>query len=540
MNIDFAIFDLDIIEQEMKTHWPSNKIVHRSVAIKYYGLCRQAIIKGIDLADSEAVKLNLIPVSFKQIRDQLGRYGARGQEQYWFDWFQKHHALLQPVIRGTNFGRNKRGSLTMIKNTREIQSMLELNSSEEIFQSYYGNVPQDQLDYVTVDLDSLAAYIEHNHDTQRYAVNNPQHLSRLKQNAQQALLILTLAAHNQGRLPQHRSVSQFGRLYYQGPNLQSTAKIVRHAALGRCYQYDIEASVFTWKLDMVKDFQPTIKLPETLDYLDYKQHHRQRLAELIFGNHSDYSVNTVKQVITAVGFGARTTNAVGWYHNGQWTTTAIRDIIKSTELIDRLFADQWFSAFVTEQTLMSQLIFDHVKDLVKDQDFLLTSSGRLSRNRTISYCYQQAEAMIVKRLEKALKAQDNRIELLCHDGFYTKTRADVVDLRYELQQYLPHGRLEEIAHTAFKYAPDSVIEEAQHRARIQQEEQQVAALLNIPLHQPRALPKPKNQRNEEYDSGYDDGTRAYLPPQYVAYDDTEYQADQMPTDIQQRLLGHSV
>lgn len=539
MNIDYEIFDLDQIEESMRSFWPSKKIAHREIAIKYYTLCKQAITRGIKMADPEAVKFNLIPVGFKQIRDQLGRYGPRGQEKYWFDWFQENHALMQPVIRGTNFGRNKRGSLTMIKTTNTIARMLALNTSQEIFDSYYAGIDPNELDYVAIDLDSLTAYIEHNRDTQKYNSSNKQHLAKLKENEQQALLILTLAHYNQGLLPQHRSQSKFGRCYYQGPNLQSSAKIIRHAALGACYQYDIEASVFTWKFDLTKELDALIKLPATLEYLDQKNYHRARLSQLIFENKTEYSINTIKRVITAVGFGARVTNAVGWYENGQWVTTAIRDIIRSNLLIKKLFNDPWFKEFVNEQDLMSQTIFNLVKDQVKHLEFLQNTSGRLSKNKTISYCYQQTEAKIISALEQRLKEQNNHMLLLCHDGFYTKKRADLTDLRYELQQFLKHGRLEEIQHTEFKYQPDSVIEEQEHLKRIRFEEQQVSELFNKPLHRPLRLTSYKNTRNEDFDSGYDDGSKAYQEPNTYVYQDQEYEIEQHPDYIQELIYARN-
>lgn len=536
MKIDTDIFDLDLIEQEMITEWPSKWTDHRSVAIKYYTEVKRAVIKGIKMADTEQIKLNLIPISTKTMRISLGRYGNKGNQKYWFDWFQKHHPLMIPVIKGTNFGRNRKGSLTMIKTTREIERMLATNSSQEIFDSYYADIDSSQLDFVRVDLDSLAAYIEHNKDTQLLVARNDNHKTTLKNNEQTAKLILTLAHYNKGLLPQIISQSAFGRKYYRGPNLQNAPKIVRHAALGTCYQYDIEASVFTWKLDLSKDLDTAIKLPATIDYLDHKNHHRARLAELIFNNSSEYTVGTIKQVITAVGFGARTTNSYGFYQDGVWTTSALRALIKDERRLKLLFNDSWFQEFVIEQDLMTSLIFNSVKDdtRIRNRKILQTEQGRLSKNKTISFLYQQAESAIIQALEKRLHHQSNEIMLICHDGFYTKHRADVVDLRYELQQYLPHGRLDEIKHKAFTYNPDALTEENQHKRFIQAEEHRIAELFNKTVHKPKKMFIPKNQKNEEYDSGYDDGSKAYAPPVY-RYDeedpDTEIEINELPNDI---------
>jgi hypothetical protein len=533
--INPEIFDIDLVEQAMKAYCPSKRIDHKKVAHKYYLLVKEAVVRGVHMADVEAVKLNLIPVSFKAIRDKLGRYGAKGQQCYWFDWFQKNYPLMEPVIKGTNL----LGKLTMIKTTREIEKMLAYSTDQELFDSYYADLTPEDVDLVPIDLDSLAAYIAHNRDTQRYAVNNDNHLEALKRNEKTAMLILTLAHYNNGLLPQQIVRSPFGRKYYRGPNLQSAAKIVRHAALGRCYQYDIEASVFTWKLTTAKELDCTIKLPATFDYLDYKQHHRKRLAKLLFENTSDRSVATIKQVITAVGFGARATNSIGWYDQGQWTTTAIQSIITSPRLIQILFADKWFREFVAEQDLMNHMIFDDVKQLdqIKNNAILQTEKGNLSRNKTISYLYQQAEASIIQKLNLRLQKYGKNMLLLCHDGFYTKQPADITDLRYELQQALEYGRLDQIEHKAYKYNPDAVIEEQQHRQWIEQEEQAVAELTGKPQHRPHKLRIPYNQRNDEYDNGYDNGTKAYQEPLYTndLYAAHQVDVEQLPQDILELL-----
>lgn len=529
---NFDIFDIDTIEQVMMDYCPSKRINHRKIALKYYTLVKEAVMRGIHIADNESVKLNLIPVSFKKIRDKLGRYGSRGEEKYWFDWFQQHYPLMEPVVRGTNL----LGKLTMIKTTHEIEKMLAYSTDQELFDSYYAGLTPEDLDFVEIDLDSLAAYITHNRDTQQYAVNNANHLETLKRNEKTAMLIMTLANYNNGVLPQKIVSSPFGRRYYSGPNLQSAARIVRHAALGHCYQYDIEASVFTWKLDMAKDIDPQVKLPATIEYLDQKRHHRLRLAQLLFENTTDRSVSTIKQIVTAVGFGARTTNSIGWYDNGVWTTTAIQYIIKSPRLIKLLFADTWFKEFIAEQDQMNHMIFDQVKDVeqIQNNPVLQTETGRLSRNKTISYLYQQAEATIIQSLNQRLQAQGKSMLLLCHDGFYTKTPADLVDLRYELQHTLAHGRLDQVEHKAYRYNPDSVIEERDHRRWIEQEELRVARVSGQSVHQSRGLRVPNNQRNEEYDSGYDDGTRAYTPPTY------QYDSEDPSTTIEFDTLSHDI
>lgn len=513
-------FNFDKVIADMKQYWPSKYCDHEKVAKKYYKEVKQAIIKGIHIADVEQTKFNLIPINFSELRVKVGRYGNKGKQKYWFDWFQEHHPLMTKVSQGYKLGN--KGILTMIKLTKEIELMLSEKDDAGVFRAYYENEVDTPMDWVDIDLNSLDAYIRHNLDSQRYNSRSSSYSATLKQNLQEANQIYSIASFTEGQLPQIISLSKFGRKYYRGVNLQSASKMVRHAALGDCYQYDIEASVFTWKLDLAKDIDPTIKLPATIDYLDFKNHHRQRLAELLF-DRSERSVKTIKRVITAVGFGARMTNTVYRLETGEWQTTALKNIIVDPTRLKMLFDDSWFKEFVAEQDKMTALIYQQVKDRdnIKNMDFLKTPIGRLSKSKVMSYLYQQTEAMIIQALQTRMDTNGTKCLLVCHDGFYTKTRADVVDLRYELQQYLPHGKLEEVRHDAFKYNPDAVIEEQEHKQWIRDEERRVAQTLGKSVHVPQAMYVPKyGIKNEDYDNGYDDGSRAYEEPEYD-YDEDE-------------------
>ena len=65
----------------------------------------------------------------------------------------------------------------------------------------------------------------------------------------QAKAIARIAKAGNNTLPMQKHDSHFGRTYYTGRlNVQSIRKILRHAMLGDCYEYDIRSSVVAWKL----------------------------------------------------------------------------------------------------------------------------------------------------------------------------------------------------------------------------------------------------------------------------------------------------
>ena len=515
MAIAKEIFDLSVIVPAMQAHWPSKKCNHTQVAIDYYQMVKNEITRGIVRADPDQIKLKLIPVNFKKMRDKSSRYGSAGQQKYWFDWFQSNFALMQIHQKGYSIGT--RGTLTMIKFTKELEIMLADQDTANIFKSIYAEAIDSDVDFVPIDFKSLDNYIKHTSDQLLTLLSNDARQATLKANLKSAKLIKLIAEFCSGELPQIVNNSDFGRRYYRGPNLQSAAKIVRQAALGQCWSYDIEASVFAWKVDTAKEIDPKIGLPATLDYLQFKRKKRQHLAKVVFGNCSEHSIRTIKQAITAVGFGARTTNCVWRLENGQWKTSALKDLIYSNDALQRLFADAWFSEFVQEQTAITNLIFNEVKThpAIASNKLLRSDRGLISKNRVISWLYQQTESKIIQALANVLEKHGQSMLLLCHDGFYTKQRAPVLELRRELLQHLPSARLEETYCTRFNYCPEADQFEQAHNIFIQQEEQRVAQLRGQPVHYPKPLELRKTYSVEDHFVDAADQEQAYQVPKYL-------------------------
>lgn len=510
------LYSIDQMVAAMKQEWTSSRTDYKAIADNYYQSVRRALIRGIHMANPMQVKFGLIPVSFQWLATKCKRYGSKGQQKYWFYWLHQHFPLMQVKTRGNNLGRT--GELTMVTITRQMEAFLlptnDRQDQAEIFAAYYQDLVDHEIDWVPIDRVSLGHYIRHTEDSLKYLNRGDQYRKSLENNLKQARLVKIISNYCGGQLPQAVKRSPFGRKYYTGPNLQNLNKNIRHAALGSCYVYDIEASVFTWKFDLAKELEPAVKLPATLEFLDWKDHHRTRLAQLLFGNTNDYSIKTIKLAITAVGFGARATNNYWQLQDGSWQTTSLNQLIRSKEKIKLLFSDPWFKEFVQEQDLIGQLIFSHVRESLQHLDILKNSRGSLSKNKTMSYLYQQTEARIIQALEARLRHQGQEILLICHDGFYTKQPADIVDLRYELQQWLPHGRLDQKTITPFRYHPESQEDLRNHQRFIQQEEQAVAEILRKPVHKSQPLPRVWQQRNEEFDGGYDDGSQAYQEPDW--------------------------
>lgn len=421
------------------------------------------LMRGLFLATDQQLNDNQIPVSFDLLRQGLGRYGSRGQQKYWFDWFQEHCPLIHKQREGYRVGN--RGELTMVTTDINLEILLASKDPKEIFDFYFKQAIDTDAacDLVPIDMASLKAYIQANEHNTR---GNQRYRRALSHNLIWAKIIFNCAGHCRGQLPQIIKWSEFGRKYYSGVNLQSASKIVRHAALGDCHQYDIESSVFSWKLMASQCIDSEFDAYATKRYLESKNYFRRQLAESLFGNTQEHSINTVKKLITAIGFGASAHSGSWRNQDGTWSASSLKEILYSPELLKKFVTDPWVSAFIDEQRVMSRIIFNYYKDSVKDIKILQNQRGTLNVNKTISYLYQHQEASVIADLEQRFK--DYGILLRCHDAFYTKQAVPLGELREYLDEIMPGARINHEQHHAYTFADNS--EEELHRHRILEEE----------------------------------------------------------------------
>jgi hypothetical protein len=308
--------------------------------------------------------------------------------------------------------------------------IMSSGTCEELWHHVYGPlltsnaVEGVDYDLVPVDLKSLGNYIKHNLSKQSSGVSSS-YSETLRRNLKHAQKIYMLAEAGNGLLMQVIKNSVFGRKYYIGPNLQNVPKEVRHAALGRCVEYDIQCSVFAWKLDAYHDCARVrgekVSASYTLEYIDSKTAMRKRLAKVVFGTDDDWAINIIKEFITAIGFGARK-NAVGYVEDGVYHRTALNEIITSREKLDIALADPWLDNFINEQSVMNKYILetDGIGEALKQIPELVDRRGALKSNAAIAYLYQQSERRV---LNDMLTVCDGREVLLTvHDCFYVRLK----------------------------------------------------------------------------------------------------------------------
>ena len=201
------------------------------------------------------------------------------------------------------------GTYTMLQSNYSYEDILlgAGDAAELMQETYKPFLKKDKLgefvhefDEVPIDMSSLNTYME----------NLKSHLDPTKlienEHYKNAMRIKLLAEASGGVLLQVIKESDFGRKYYAGPSLMNIPSTVRTAALGRCYEYDLENSVFSFKLskiaeacigelgikqsdsnynnriavikDMIKEVYPL-----TSDYLRNKSIIRTQITQRIFG-----------------------------------------------------------------------------------------------------------------------------------------------------------------------------------------------------------------------------------------------------------------
>lgn len=359
-------------------------------------------------------------------------------------------------------GNNLQEKITMAQARYTLEDVILAGGTpaelaEEIYRPYQKEIDHQEFDVVDIDMRSLENYMRSNVSQERTDRMNTDLCEELDRNLKHAQRIWMLATAAGNQLIQVRSPSVFGRRYYQGPNLQNVPKIVRHAALGTCHEYDIESSVFAWKLSWFRaigqESNTPAVAPATLELLDYKQAIRKRLAQTVFDTTADWAVKTIKEFITAIGFGAPM-RGVGYVADGRYQKPALAQIITARNRLDRAMADAWVQEFVQEQRLMNNAIValaqvNMLSELQQVPELWEKGGQKLKVNSVVSYLYQHAEREILDWAEQF--CADREVILTVHDCIYTRRPVKLAEFKSGIQAFGEFFRLEHQEHRAWTW-----------------------------------------------------------------------------------------
>lgn len=473
----------------------------QDAALEYIVVCYKQLLKHITKHPYQ-----FYYISQSDMRTQLGDTIVKGKRYYTFNVFQNSvHRIFSPV----EIGNNINGKLTMARLQYDFDQMEQIitasNRANELVDYLYKTNELTETDklsceFVPIDVKSLQAFLTGNANIKRDGSARAKKADLYKLYATRILMI---ASQYDNHMPHYPNESEFGRKYYRGPNLQNTPKIVRNAALGTCHEYDIESSVFAWKMSIIRQIcqemnEPVYSAPATLEYLDHKTALRKRVTETVFDNTGVGYIEYIKRAITAIGFGAPLRSG-GYKTDGKYEPLALSDCIKSNELLNKFLNDSWVRAFAEEQRVMNDIIIEYVKmkgctEQLMSVSELVNGRGKLKSNSVISYLYQQTERQVLTMLTTF--CEDRDVLLTVHDCFYTRRPVQLREIRYELKLI---GEFFDISHEEHRaYAYDHDVED--HKRFIKQEEQRVANMHNKTIHDPERDYNPVKAMLEHQDS----------------------------------------
>ena len=419
---------------------------------------------------------------YGKARDECSTFNYQKKRYSVWAEFGEGAGFIQLIKKGSNISHQN--SEIVITDTRHFKYLLDTSNNNEILNIYYGDIDQTtEFDYAPINMLSLEHFIRSTERETKNANHSHNYIDTLHKNLLKARTIHIIASQFNNTLPQRISSSSYGRRYYKGINLQNCHKLLRQAALGKCYEYDLKTAVYAVKLMIAKDIfnHPSNSehdfndfFPYTKQYIEQKDFIRETLAEIITSVPKDMRVKVIKRVMTAVGFGATVSSP-------SWSGSAIADIVMNKQNRIDLIDNEWFNAFVKEQQDLSNFIVDYYLNVDKDFKESIKDVGKIkvgnkyNKKQVMSYIFQTLEYQIMNEICKHIP--DKIIQLRVHDAVYTRseifseTRKEINLTLADYSEYLEleHDKKKD-RHDPYKDMFPSEQEVKEHKQLIKQEE----------------------------------------------------------------------
>jgi hypothetical protein len=348
-------------------------------------------------------------------------------------------------IADNGFEKNSR---VRIVNEEKLAMLLHERAPKSVFDHHFGDIDFDDpnlpLDVISINMENLANYIGcTEYELTKQGGEN--YRAKLQRNLWQAMMVQKIGLHTEQEygkpfLPMVVSPSEYGRIYYKGLNIQNVSKEVRGAIIGSHFQYDINASVFAFKLwtyGLINGGDNNLvntKLGSyTRQYLNEKNAIRKRLAKHCYegvGIQDEHAVKNIKLALTAIGFGARTTGA-SWPTKDGFKGTALSEIIGSKDARERFLSEPWVKMFLAEQKDIEEAILAAVKAddrypamaaIVRKDNGV---NGKASNAGLMSLTYQHWERERMDEAVQVLRGFGITPIARIHDAFIVRDKLSV-------------------------------------------------------------------------------------------------------------------
>lgn len=466
--------DLRQIPDEFWNRYPDIKPER---AQRYYARYLQAINQQL-VAWSYRTQGHCRNFGLKQAHDDCGSFQYNGQRVYIWSLFHELQPIVHVLEQGTNL--NKQVSKVMI-NEQYIQQLVDTHQGRALIEAVFEGVDvlTAGIDWVPVDLVSLDYYIADTQD-RLSAGGNEQYIAKLQRNLAQARYVRLLSSTIQSQgvdqqpaWPQIPAPSAYGRMYYQGVNIQNVGREVRKAALGQHYQYDLRAAVYAIKLTLAQAIYSQIgesfdgHFTYTKEYLEYRGAIRRRLSAHI--QHYPEPERLVKQAMTAVGFGARLQDST-WTDQEAREYSSLQTILRNPADRERFVTDPWVQGFVAEQSRLNKIISEYylsdpvTVEYLRTLPNMLTPTGRIRRSQVVVWAFQTLERQIMLDV-----FGDQPVTGWIHDAVISQQPLDLALVRERLRG-ISQWLFVDSEHESRTYSQRLDAEVQAHRALIQREE----------------------------------------------------------------------
>lgn len=463
---------------------------------RYLSLCATYLRQQIRIKDQ--TKQNFLCFPIKKTRTELGRYRIKGKEVYAWDVF----FYLYPFFVIDQKGNQFTGLTTIFLIHKEVTKLFNHIGDAPVG---FTGTDLTQLPVIPINRTSLDNYIK----TQTNNLDDPSKdkalLTHIRDCIAQARQIASLAdeAHAQGvakdLLPYTESTSDFGRTYHKGTNLISTPSAVRHAALGDCWELDLENAVLAYKLGMLeKVYEKNAALLQasrhSRDYLLDKAFIRKQLARRItaachelpglrYKRHwTTLHEKNVKQALTAIMFGAGSTSKSWVDQTGRRKSTALKYIFREQVLVDVFLEspihdhhrqDKFVTGLIKEQKFINDAVIEANQKMINrlEPDFpeffktLKTRSGTWNKKILVAFLYQHAEQEL---MDEVCKFLGNKVLLRVHDAVYIRGQCDIGALNEIAERHGPYMKFGVKRHRAYGLGGYNR-SLAEHQAHMEQE-----------------------------------------------------------------------
>jgi len=409
------------------------------------------------------------------VKELLQKGGRLGPKRIWLhSWLMDNAPLIRVVVKGSNLtqlvSQIVLTDLTSLHdplsedtdmpytNDPAIDNHISNGDEQAIFSYLYPELTEPHIDHITdeevkelfdpirINVKSVMAYIEWLDSGVRV-----KHELKVKYRRHARILIAVANICN-GIFFQRKSPSAFGRMYYTGLSMQSVNKLLRKAAIGNAYEYDIYCSAMTWKAgfadDAIKHFglsgDKSEHIAALLVYLSHRTEFTEQLRADVFLQDCKLStekqVKLLKQALTAISFGARANKATKYYNKrGEEVYGSLSEIIKVTAERHRFLDHELVKGFIASQDLLDNYLYHIGKEAgVTSLTCVKTPAGRTSKSKVIAYLYQQSETQIMDIVKSMAIARGHRVLASIHDSVVFKNRLGIElmdDILYTIREH---------------------------------------------------------------------------------------------------------